>query len=1583
MTTFNPLDTSSQINEAYRRYLRSLLPLRDTSLATALDETVDNSSLLTKGPLLESTPAYEPGATITELVDEEVLSPEFFPFTGPELPADRPLHRHQEQAVRKARAGRNFVMATGTGSGKTEGFLLPILAHLAEQRAAGALGPGVRALLLYPMNALANDQLARFRRLLATMPDVTFGRYTGDTREDRRKAEEDFRNLNPGVEPLPNELLSRQEMRANPPHLLLTNYAMLEYLLLRPQDMDLFDTTHAQQWKFIVVDEAHVYDGAKGSELAMLLRRLRDRVGANHDLQAIATSATVGADSAPEAVTDFATNLFGLPFHWESANPDRQDLVTASTLTHPAGPAWGPLPSSAYAELATVSDPQTELLRMARAHGWHGHGQAADALRTEARLRKLHTALSKGPQPLENIATELFTEHTDDDRTMAEVATTNLVTLAGLVHDPAGSPVLSTRFHLFTRATEGAFSCLTETDPHLSLSRREQCEHCFRRVFELAGCRRCGTVYLHGAMDNSGPVPRHTPWRSGVDRSHAWLLLEDRDIDGTAIEDEDDALLDGGKAEQATRRYLCIGCGTVHTDESATCSHEDCPGTELRAVRLINSSSESLKSCIACGARGTRPIRLLESGSEAAASVLATSFYQALPPDTTGPAAEHAGQGRKLLFFSDSRQMAAYFAPYLQDTHQRLSHRRLIMLALQHWAKVEDNERATVEDVVDFTLRATKRSQTFHEDDSRSTRRNAVSLWVMQETISYDDRQSLEGVGLIRVELDRKPTWQPPERLTALGLGTEESWGLLEELLRILRTQGALDMPEEVDPSNEEFAPRRGPIYVRGQGSDSKKRVFSWVPTRGTNRRADYLTRVLRELGSDRDPNALLDELWQDLDPANAQDGPQKWFRSDSFSQLGTVRRIDHRKLRFRQVDEATVLYQCDRCRRIAGVSVRGVCSTMRCDGTLQPWQRTSAEQERDHYRHLYLASSPVPMRVQEHTAQWTSKKAAEIQTDFVQGKTNALSCSTTFELGVDVGELQAVMLRNMPPTTANYVQRAGRAGRRTDSAALVVTYAQRRSHDLSRFAEPEKMISGETRAPVIPLENVRIDRRHAHSIALAAFFRAMRDQHQETWRTAGEFFLAPAPAPPDHVIPALRVRNFLTPVPAAVRASLETVLPKNMHEEIGVATDAWVEVLVDLLETARSELQQDVDAFEQRRKTAEREQKYPMAEQCKKVLRTLYNRPLIGFLANHNVLPKYGFPVDTVELRTNRTREDRDQTLELTRDLSLAIKDYAPGAEIIAGGHRWTSGGIYRLPGRDLVTRYYAVCEECGHYRESIDQLDPTCPSCHAPQTRAARHYVEPTYGFVASEAKKQGSSQAPPRSGSTATYILDSHADVDEGTTRFPGGGTLDWRVGARGQFVVISEGAGRAGFRICQWCGWGISATQKSPREHPHLLKDTTCTGPLIASSLAHRYETDFVELRFDPLTVLGNPEENFRSAVYALLEGASVELEISRDDIDGTVHRGVDGQLSLVLFDTTPGGAGSTLRIAQNLIAVVRTAVARVIRCECGAETSCYGCLRGFSNERYHEQLSRSAALELLQKLVPSDSGVTEGSTDASR
>ena len=299
--------------------------------------------------------------------------------------------------------------------------------------------------------------------------------------------------------------------------------------------------------------------------------------------------------------------------------------------------------------------------------------------------------------------------------------------------------------------------------------------------------------------------------------------------------------------------------------------------------------------------------------------------------------------------------------------------------------------------------------------------------------------------------------------------------------------------------------PRLGPIRVRLSGPEPIRKVLSWLPGKGKNRRLDYVTRVLADLGSTTDPTQLLEGIWSVLTNENS---PVDWLRPTTEQGLGKVHQVDHERLRLSWVTDAVPVYQCTVCRRTAPVSVRGVCPALGCEGRLEPFVPPAVDEDRDHYRAVYRSMYPVPLSALEHTAQWTNTEAAAIQQKFVRGEVNALSCSTTFELGVDVGELQAVMLRNMPPRTANYLQRAGRAGRRSGAAALVVTYAMRRSHDLTKFAEPELMITGEVRAPYVPLTNDRIDQRHAHSVAMAAFFRWLFETTGRIDRTAGEFFL-------------------------------------------------------------------------------------------------------------------------------------------------------------------------------------------------------------------------------------------------------------------------------------------------------------------------------------------------------------------------------------------------------------------------------------------------------------------------------------------
>jgi ATP-dependent helicase YprA (DUF1998 family) len=267
----HPIKTTEIIRDRYLRYLKTIKPFQDEELRSEFARAISAQDMLLKGPLMQISLPYRKGPSIQNLVDEGVLSNRFARLCSDALRYDRPLYTHQVSAIRKAVQGRNIVVSTGTGSGKTEAFLIPILNHLLLEQEAGTLSqPGVRALLLYPMNALANDQMKRLRRILQEYPQITFGRYINkeETPDRKETAKNYFINTYPDEPWLDNELKSREEMHATPPHLLLTNYAMLEYLLLRPIASPLFDGETGRHWHFIVIDEAHVYDGANATEIA-------------------------------------------------------------------------------------------------------------------------------------------------------------------------------------------------------------------------------------------------------------------------------------------------------------------------------------------------------------------------------------------------------------------------------------------------------------------------------------------------------------------------------------------------------------------------------------------------------------------------------------------------------------------------------------------------------------------------------------------------------------------------------------------------------------------------------------------------------------------------------------------------------------------------------------------------------------------------------------------------------------------------------------------------------------------------------------------------------------------------------------------------------------------------------------------------------------------------------------------------------------------------------------------------------------------------------------------------------------------
>ena len=1567
--TLNALETASDIDRTFRRYLATTFRPRREDLADEFDRTVRDEVELSKGPYLQATPPFEKGVRLVDLVDEGVLSPEILRVGGGN--AERNLYVHQEQAIRKAVAGRNLLIATGTGSGKTESFLIPIINRLLREREAGTLTqPGVRALLLYPMNALVNDQVKRLRSVLEPLPDISFGRYIGETKHSIADAEVDFHDRFPGQRLLPNELIARDQIHDSPPHILITNFAMLEYLLLRPRSSTLFDGQTGQHWAQVVLDEAHVYDGAQGAEVAMLLRRVKDRVVQSEPgrLQVFATSATLGKGTEDHpALIEFGEALFNETF-------DPSDIVEATRADLQQGSAVHRLTGAEIVRLAErLADGESSALALAELVDTVDPPSATsvtpaawlfELLRNDARVVELQSALSSGALPLQHVADELF----DDPAELLALVDLCVVARPG----PEDDSLLPARYHFFVRSLESANVCLSEHHPlgesRLRLTRARDCRACERtgrdaKMFELGVCRTCRVEYLVGLLGGPGSLFKTAP-QDG--QSIAYLLLGHDVADG---DHDDEKSLTKNAAFNLVPGQLCLGCAKFNEFEVGCCDRPN-----LVAVTWVDyPDADRLHRCPACNTRvpGDVVTRFV-SGSDAPASVIATALYQRLPPSPDPDEAHRAGEGRKLLTFSDSRQDAAFFAPFFERTYRRGVERSIMYSAL---AGNDDGEPLDFDDLMFAARKMAEQNLVIDPEMSSRKQRAEVGAWLVQEVMAFDRRLSLEGSGLAEISIKVPRDHRTPAFLRDLGLTDGEVLDLIQALLQTVRQQGAVSIPDEVDIRDERFQPRDREIAMRLEGTDYG--VMAWIPAQGTNSRVGIIERVLAARGSDADPIDVLRELWRFLtDPSSPWFEAGTWVTTSQRGK-GTVRRLSHERFVFEPLGPEHRPCRCSRCRRLWWRSVAQICPGWRCDGRLGA-PVDGSDLRAEHYAALYQELTPTAISVSEHTAQWTSTKATSIQTDFTDGKINVLSCSTTFELGVDVGDVQAVFLKNMPPSPANYVQRAGRAGRRLDSAALVVTFAQRRSHDLAYYGDPSRMVDGVVDPPLVQVDNASIVRRHVHSVAFAQFERERVERGLDANADVADFF---EPNETGTTGDAEFV-DWLRNRPSGLGASLERVVPASLRDELGLDSWQWVSALVEptdeeptfgWLKRAAGEARDDIDHLSTDRQAFIDGEKWDAVKRSERMLKTVRRQQLIGYLARKNVLPKYGFPVDVVELSVAGSGHEMSSSVDLSRDLKIAINEYAPGGVVVAGGRLWRSVGLRKLPGMEWLRYRWAVCGDCGAFRHRLGSDDlPGCPHCSSTRTEWGRSgdFIVPIFGFVGTSDGPAGQTR-PPRASLTDTYF-GSYKDQPPAFEEIrigESGMMVQTRTSRQGKIAVVNRGPKGGLFRVCGWCGFAAASLSGTggKREKEHEVPGRpgrTCSGGLWPASLGHEYLTDVLEIDIDR----GQMDVTLLSTLYALIEGAAV-VGIPRSDLDGALPSAGLNRQTMVIFDAVPGGAGHAHKIADHFDQVVGAALKRVENCAgCEPDSSCYSCLRSYSNQWHHDRLRRSAAAELLRMML---------------
>ena len=1612
MAEQNPILLGREIETTLRRYLRSALPVSRNypRLREQLARALEQQELLVKGPYVEALPDFVKGESLAKLTAgaTPLLHSDFAKL--PEREFQRPLHRHQTDALRAiVEHHENVVVATGTGSGKTECFLYPLLDTLLKETETQRREPGVRALLVYPLNALANDQL--YKRIVPLFvhrfagAGIRVGRFTGLTRDDqpRVNAEQEILSADPffrdklGWKSVPEEwLLTRQEMLACPPHILITNYAMLEHLLLFPRNAKLF---RGAKLRFLVLDEVHTYAGAQASEVALLLRKLRRRLGVSAEqVRCVGTSASLASGKQAETdIVRFASDLFGTKFNRVIRGDREQHTLLrapASNLFKLPAAAWASLggslnePGATDAEVLSKWNMAVEMQELPPAQkatlilppGADLPAELALRFAASEELRLASVELAKpGARNFSELAQQLF-----GGGLVGEAALAGLIAIGIRARfQPEEFSLLPARYHFFTNGIENVTVRLAAGDTEGFADARlgSQYEVDGHNYYRLLVCRKCGQPFGEGFQD--ADVLRPRPLRGQhTTRQIFWLGEPPERFD----DEDDDAAQDSEAPENAWE--MNPATGQIHPLAGER--------VKLRLVELKKDGEDAgrfLRKCPACGGTAGTEAEIVTGfhpGDMALSAVVSDTLYQSLPEKAD--AWKTPGRGRRLLIFSDNRQDAAFFAPYLQRTTQDI---------LLRWAIL----RTFDENAAPTRLNTLTTNVSDLLGDNRSFIDRAGELFAnAQEFTDYlrgrcaaefclptGRRTSLEALGLVRVSCDKDRLGQAalafanslPETLRP------QASALLEVLIETVRRARCISKPANVSLEDqfvwgEHFASRALRVALEGGGEQAR---FSWLPSVDDNgrvyqnRRSHFLE---KQLGM-ADVRTVLRAAFEALVHA------QLLIQDDGAFVL------DVKQLTFADGREQSIL-RCPKCGLRQFVSVLGKCTTFRCLGMLAAVDDAERrrEMEHDHYFSRYLRPRYVGTVVREHTAAINNRIREELERSFKDGMVSVLSCTTTMELGVDIGELEAVVCRNVPPGIQNYQQRTGRAGRRAQAAPVSVTVARNRNYDQSVFHDATSYLAREPRTPFVHLGNERLLRRHQFSVLLGGLL-----QHREVGQSGGspslvEFFGAEFNLERESAFGA-EVEQYFASETGRARLAEALSLGDGLADELKTTPDGLTADFLRHLHECASWYGERWRYYHTRfQETAGNVQQAAQNAFWAKQVMKWQEQLIINQFPRLGFLPTYSFPVNSVQLEVLQGGQQQgrtaawEQDIQLVRDARLGISEYSPGAQVIANGRIWTSFGIGQYPKEFMKTRFYRECAHCRHVEVAEERLDfaPTCEKCSQPSAAgAARAFIEPR-SFVTSASEPNGRDpgltrlRPPPAQDARLLSAADEQA-FGESPTDVP---QTSWACqdAKHGRMFVVNKGRG-FGY---QRCTCGFAKLLKNPGEAVALRQQShktpfnlPCTPNWIneREDLAHEFRTDVLQIRIDRAiptpsdldpTQIDEWLENFtRTLAEALRRAGAERIGIQTRELAASVRTRLFGYPEVILYDTVAGGAGyCQMLFRQHSLRALLTGALAALRCPANCTHSCRACLQDYDNQVSWEKLSRRPVLAWLHELL---------------
>ncbi len=1604
-----------QVIGDYRAFTSGFVHPRERRIASFVEDQFAEG-VQWPDPWLSLNPSFASGGAVPDLCDRGLLHPEcakIFRRKADLTDAGRDpvvLHQHQREAIEVGRTGKSYVLTTGTGSGKSLAYIVPIVdAFLRANDERGRRQPGVKAIIVYPMNALANSQLGELDKFLKFgYPEggepVTFARYTGQESPDERR-----------------------RILADPPDILLTNYVMLELVLTRPDERKQLIRA-AQGLRFLALDELHTYRGRQGADVAMLIRRLRDQC-ASDDLQVVGTSATMSsAGTVAErkaVVARVATRLFG-----SDVTPERvigETLVRGTADQDPTGDELCPATEAATQGHAVRS---YEAFIQDPLASWT---ETAFGLDTEPETGRL---IRRAPTRVPNAATELaqLTGLSEDVAAAAIRAT--LAEGSHIRHPTNGQPVFAFRLHQFlskgdtvyvslepedVRHITGAYQVRVPDQPDKALLPLGFCRECGQEYLVVARTTREGqTVYSSRRdVDASGGdgvtgylyVSNDYPWPDdplGAGRvPETWLTT---DPATQQIE-----IIDSKKKYLPTKVFL----------------HADGLQDETRSGLTAWFMSTPFAFCLRCGVsyeqvRGNdfgKLATLDAEGRSSAMSLLSASIVRTL---RAVPEQDLPASARKLLTFVDNRQDASLQAGHFNDFVQVAQLRGALYTAINAAGPdglTHDTIGPAVMQALGLAMRDYAKNPEAKFQAKADTDR---ALRDLVEYRLYVDLQrgwrvtmpNLEQTGLLKVDYRDLPevaadadSWQGTYLLDQIEPEQREELGriLLDELRRSRAiaveclTENGFDQVKKrserqlIEPwtiSENEMLIPVGIAIPRSAKAGGRRNLLA------VSGRAAF-GRYLRKRAAGL-PGAL------------AVDDAEKVIR-DLFKvleQSGLLLRTEGPDGPEYQLNASTLRWR-------AGAGKHGVIDPVR-----QSFAGEEAPRVNTFFRDLYrdLSQQYAGLLAREHTAQVPQTERLSREDTFRRGTLPLLYCSPTMELGVDISDLNAVAMRNVPPTPANYAQRSGRAGR-SGQQALVLTYCSTgNAHDSYWFRRSRDMVAGSVVAPRLDLTNEELVRSHVHAVWLAETDQSMHSSITDLLDVEGDS-------------PTLKVRDqlwrALIEPDVTLRAhrtaeSVLTVLRRTWQGDAGDPawwSDTWVHDQVThaaasfdqafdrwrtLYRTALSEYhEQNRLAIDPNARSYDREQARRRAADARNQLTLLRNDDRQAgatdfysyrYLASEGFLPGYSFPRLPLAAYIPARRGGKIDGDFLQRPRFVAISEFGPGSLIYHEGSRYevTRVQLPRDPGdtasTGAITEDAKRCEGCGYHHPVTVGLD-TCEHCTQPLGATQYGLLRLQTVFTRRRERISSDEEERRKSGfELETSFRFAEREGRPNSTKaqalVEGHPMLELTHGDAAEMRIANVGRRRRKNPADR--GYWLDL-----REGTWLSDKQAADAPVDTDSLEADMQdvkqkervTPYVEDRRNivVLRLINGVTEEVSVTLRAALERAlEAEFQLEDSELDSISLPDLDHRGRMLLTEAAEGGAGVLERLVAEPDALARVArrAMQIIhydpdtgadegkapnareRCERG----CYDCLLSYGNQYEHTLINRHSIVQLLQHLL---------------